>query len=151
MKFKIIVLILSLLGVVGGGGLGVYWLRNLAGEAEKIKVWEQRESDSKSPQSRSARMRRQLDIMTYSAYGMIAGASVGLVAAVLLVAGKLHPLIAGVVLIGSSVAAGILETRGLVFSSPLLLAGGLCFLIKKPGRTAVTGLNQSVENLSPHP
>lgn len=129
---KIVVLILSLLGVVGGAGIAIIWLRQAVSEDARIKIWEQRELISNSPQSQSSRMRRQYEAVVFSAYAIIAAVSVGLLAAVLFAAGKIHPLITGVILVCSSVAAGVLEPRGLVFSSPMLLAGGVCFLMKLP-------------------
>ena len=127
-------------GILGAGlacTLAGIWLYNMRGEDEAIKKWEKAEGQGAvNPNSKSARMRKQLDAITLAAYVMIAGGVIGLVAAILAFLRKMHPLLAGVILLIGSVVAGFLEQRGLIATAPLLVAAVLCLFMKTKRRNA---------------
>jgi hypothetical protein len=139
---KIAVIILGLLGAIAGGGLGVKWISDISKNADVVKLGEEKMKslEASGNTAELAKLKKamgDLQNATWGGYLLVIGALVGLAALVMLIMGKISPMVAGIMLILGSVAAGIFAPPSLIFSGAMIVAGGLCFLMKPKGQSQV--------------
>jgi hypothetical protein len=131
---RIAVIILAVLGALGAGFLGFKWnsdsrkpevqlMRKLVEEVGKEDTAEGKEAREKLA---------EVDRLVLASYFLMAAAPLALVGAFL--ASRGQGLIAGVVLLGAGLVPTVLAPKSLLFSFPLLIAGGLSFMIRPAGR-----------------
>lgn len=139
---KMLVVILGLLGVAAAGGLGMKWISDADSNAETFRKLENYEKNLKAggTSQASTKLKEKLDELNdliRAAYVLVFGAIAGLVVIVMMLMAKIDPRIAGGVMILFPVVAGAFAPRSLVFSAIMILAGGLCFLLKPRVTSAV--------------
>jgi hypothetical protein len=132
---KIAVIILGLLGAIAGGGLGIKWLSDISKNADVLKLGEEKlksleASGNTADLAKVKKAMSDLHSATWGGYLLVGGAVLGLAALVMLIMGKIPPKVAGIMLILASAAAGIVAPPSMIFSGAMILAGGLCFLMK---------------------
>ena len=127
---RITMLILALLGAAGAGFLGYKWYSDSKKPEVQLarKLVEELGKEDTSEGRAAKEKIAEVDRLILASYFLMAAVPLALVGAFLGDRGQ--GLVAGVVLLGAAIVPGVLAPKSLVFTFPLLIAGGLCFMIR---------------------
>lgn len=133
---KIAVLVLGMLGAIGAGFIGMKWLSDTSANADTIRKLEEYEKNlqkSGNTAASSAMSSKMADLnkLVLAAYLLLAGGLGGFATLVMFQMKKIKPIHAGVLLVLCSLVPAFFAPMSLVFSGLMILAGGLCFLVKQ--------------------
>src|SRR5262245_52474167 len=124
---RLAVLLLAILGASAAAFLGARWYHDTHTEQAKAVLSLGSDAGSNLPEAWA-----ELRKVSLASYALLAAALLGVAGGFLAALGK--GVIAGPAILLGPLAAGALQPKSLVFTSPLLLAGVLSFLIRPSAR-----------------